>query len=228
MTSIARVAVPSGQIATALTAAAVPAAGWAAHAVTLHRRLAAAGRDPLTGALRREVWEPRLQQFIDRYGNNALLLICDVDHFKRFNDDFGHHVGDLVLQTTAARLKHWAGSRGVVGRMGGDGGDEFVVARWVGVGRRTIRLDQLNRALREPIQISDGQFVDVAVSIGAASPDTIGTRERSQLQRAADVAMYAGKHTGVAVQATREHVDVPSINGRRPGRIGTHAGPEAA
>jgi diguanylate cyclase (GGDEF)-like protein len=228
MTSIARVALPSGQIATALAAAAIPAAGWAAHNVVWHRRLAEASRDKLTGALRREAWEPRIQRFIDRYGDHALTLVCDVDHFKRFNDDFGHAVGDLVLKTTAARLMSWAGSRGIVGRMGGDGGDEFVACAWVGASRRTIRLGQLNRALREPIPTGDDQAVDVAVSIGAAAPDVMGTRDRERLQRAADVAMYAGKHTGRPVQAARAHADVPSINGRRPGRIGTHAGPEAA
>ncbi|MFD4528421.1 GGDEF domain-containing protein [Streptomyces sp. NPDC058470] len=228
MTSIARVALPSGTITTALAAAAIPAAGWAAHNVVWHRRLADASRDKLTGALRRDAWEPRIQRFITRYGDNALLLICDVDHFKTFNDDFGHHVGDLVLKSTASRLMEWAGSRGIVGRMGGDGGDEFVVGAWVGAGRRSLRLDQLNRALREPVDTGDGPAVDVAVSIGAAAPDVIGTRDRERLQRAADVAMYAGKHTGQPVLATRAHADVATINGRRPGRIGTHAGPEAA
>ncbi|MFF5147850.1 GGDEF domain-containing protein [Streptomyces sp. NPDC013157] len=227
MTSV-RVALSSGTVAAALAAAAIPAAGWAAHSVVWHRRLAEASRDKLTGALRREAWEPRIQRFIDRYGDNALVLVCDVDHFKDFNTDFGHHAGDLVLKDTAARLTAWAGRHGIVGRMGGDGGDEFVVCTWVGAGRRTIRLDQLSRALREPIDTGNGQFVDVAVSIGAAAPDGIGSRDRSRLQRAADVAMYAGKHSGRVVQATRAHADVVSINGRRPGRNGTHAGPEAA
>ncbi|MEV6404014.1 GGDEF domain-containing protein [Streptomyces bobili] len=228
MTSIARGALPSGTIITALAAAAIPATGWAAHNVLWRRRLAAASRDKLTGALRRDAWEPRMQRFITRYGDSALVLICDVDHFKTFNDDFGHHVGDLVLKSTAARLMAWAGNRGIVGRMGGDGGDEFVVCAWVGAGRRTSRLDQLNRSLREPIHTGGGAAVDIAVSIGAAAPDVIGTRDRERLQRAADVAMYAGKHSGQAVLATRAHADVASINGRRPGRIGTHAGPGAA
>lgn len=228
MTSVPRVALSPGTITTVLAAAAIPAAGWAAHSVVWHRRLADASRDKLTGALRREAWEPRIQRFIDRYGDNALLCVCDIDHFKQFNDDFSHHVGDLVLKHTADRLMSWAGHHGIVGRLGGDGGDEFVVCAWVGAGRRTLRLDQLNRALREPIPIGDGQFVDVSVSIGAAAPDAIGSRDRSQLQRAADVAMYAGKHRGQAVQATRAHAGAVSINGRRPGRIGTHAGPEAA
>ncbi|MGW1364544.1 GGDEF domain-containing protein [Streptomyces chartreusis] len=227
MTSTARVMWPARTVTTALAAAAIPAAGWAAHSIVWHRRLAEASRDKLTGALRREAWEPRIQWFIDRYGDNALVLIGDVDHFKSFNDDFGHHVGDLVLKSTAARLMAWAGRNGIVGRMGGDGGDEFVACAWVGAGRRHIRLDQLNHALSQPIPTSDG-MVDIAVSIGAAAPDIIGTRDRSLLQRAADTAMYAGKHGGQPVLATRAHADVVSVNGRRPGRIGTHAGPEAA
>ncbi|WP_372412035.1 GGDEF domain-containing protein [Streptomyces luteireticuli] len=216
------------QCALFLTTVAVPLTGWTVHAVALHRRLAAAGRDPLTGALRRESWEPQVQRFINRYGDNALVLVRDIDHFKRFNDDYGHAVGDLVLATTAARIIQWAGSRGVVGRLGGDGGDEFIIAAWVGPGRRTVRLDQLNQALHEPVPTGDGHTVPVAVSVGAASADVIGTRDRSRLMRAADAAMYAGKHTGTVIQANIEHADAPSINGRRAGRLGTHTVARAA
>ncbi|GAA2264782.1 hypothetical protein GCM10010232_66200 [Streptomyces amakusaensis] len=110
------------------------------------------------------------------------------------------------------------GSRGLVGRLGGD---EFAAITRIGTGRRTLRLDQLNRALRRPITTSDGA-VDIAVSIGAASPDTLKTRTLFTLLRAADIAMYDGKRTGHAIEARPEHHRVPSVNGRHPGRPGTH------
>lgn len=211
-----------------IVAVAVPLAGWTVHAVALHRRLAEAGRDQLTGALRRESLIPQAQRLVNRYRSKALVLICDIDHFKRFNDQFGHAVGDRVLADTAARITEWAGSHGAVGRLGGDGGDEFIVVTRVDARRRALRLDQLMQALREPITTEDGRQVDVAVSVGAASPDTMGTRDLSTLMRLADAAMFDGKHTGIAIQASPEHADVETVNGRRAGRLGTHAVVRAA
>ena len=74
--------------------------------------------------------------------------------------------------------------------------------------------------LHTPVVLDDGRTVDVAASIGAATPDVIGTRDLSQLQRAADAALYDGKHTGHPHLATKDHATLPSINGRRAGRPG--------
>jgi GGDEF domain-containing protein len=88
--------------------------------------------------------------------------------------------------------------------------------------RRKVRLAQLVQMLRTPVTLDDGQVVDVAASVGAATCDIVGTRDLSALQRAADAAMYAGKHTGRAVLAGPQHATAPSINGRRAGRPGTN------
>ncbi|MFE1265728.1 hypothetical protein ACFW5X_35170, partial [Streptomyces albogriseolus] len=63
--------------------------------------------------------------------------------------------------------------------------------------------------------------VDVAASVGAATPDVIGARDLTRLQRAADAALHDGKHSGRAVLATAAHAATPSANGRRAGRPGT-------
>jgi diguanylate cyclase (GGDEF)-like protein len=55
-------------------------------------------------ALRRNAWHSRIQRCIDHYGDNTLLLICDVDHFKDVNDTMSHAAGDVVLIATAVRL----------------------------------------------------------------------------------------------------------------------------
>ncbi|MFF8193587.1 hypothetical protein ACF05L_22720 [Streptomyces bobili] len=81
--------------------------------------------------------------------------------------------------------------------------------------------------LRIPV-VLDGQAVDVAASVGAAALDVIGTRDLSVAQRAADAALYDGKHSGRAVLATKEHATVPSVNARRAGRPGTAIGGRAA
>ncbi|WP_329028218.1 hypothetical protein [Streptomyces sp. NBC_00690] len=65
-----------------LTAAAIPLALAVADAIRLRRRLAAAGRDRLTGALRRENWTPRAQRPLDRHHDQAVVLICTGDPLK--------------------------------------------------------------------------------------------------------------------------------------------------
>ncbi|AJC62013.1 hypothetical protein GZL_p00083 (plasmid) [Streptomyces sp. 769] len=90
------------------------------------------------------------------------------------------------------------------------------------------RLAQLVRMLHTPVVVDDGRSIDVAASVGAATPDMIGVRDLTRLQRAADAALYDGKHSGRAVLATAAHTTMPSINGRRAGRPGTAAWGRAA
>lgn len=226
MTSTVRVQAPIGQRALFITTLAVPLTGWTVHAVSLHRKLAAARRDPLTGLLGRDGFTTRARQITDRYGDSALVVLVDLDHFKQINDGpGGHAAGDRVLAATATRLTAWAGSRGAAARLGGD---EFAVAVRIGPARRELRLTQLTQLLAQPVPVDDSTLVGVAASVGAASPDILGTTDLSLLQRAADAAMYAGKHTGRPVLAGPQHATEPSINGRRAGRPGTHTLGQAA
>ncbi|MFG2527038.1 GGDEF domain-containing protein [Streptomyces sp. NPDC048516] len=104
-----------------ITTAAMPLAGWTVHAISLHRKLASVRRDPLTGLLGRDGYTTKARQTLDRYGDSALVTLVDLDHFKQINDGRGGHAaGDRVLVAPAQRLTSWAGSRGAVGRLGGD------------------------------------------------------------------------------------------------------------
>ncbi|MBV1957243.1 GGDEF domain-containing protein [Streptomyces sp. BV333] len=201
-----------------ITAAAVPLTGWAVHAVALHKQLAATRKDPLTGLLRRDSYTARARQLLARHGDKVTVVMVDADKFKAINDSLGHEAGDTVLASIAARLTAWAGPRAAIGRLGGD---EFAVVLELAADRRTQRLEQLVRMLHTPVVLDGGRTVDVAASVGAATPGVLGTRDLTLLQRAADAALYDGKHSGRAVLATRQHVTVPSINGRRAGRPGT-------
>lgn len=218
MSSPLRVHSRFGQRTLLLTTAAVPLTGWTVHALALHRRLAAAKKDPLTGLLRRDAYTARARQVLRRHGDDTVMVLVDQDHFKDVNDRLSHAAGDTVLRATADRLNAWAGPGAAVGRLGGD---EFSVVLHLPRSRRDVRLAQLVRMLRIPVVLDDGQAVDVAASVGAAAMDVIGTRDLSVAQRAADAALYDGKHSGRAVLATKEHTKVPSINGRRAGRPGT-------
>ncbi|MDX3523703.1 GGDEF domain-containing protein [Streptomyces scabiei] len=218
MSSLLRVQGRIGQRTLLLTTAAVPLTGWAVHAVALHKQLAATKRDPLTGLLRRDAYTARARRLLARHGDDTALVMVDADHFKAVNDTMGHPAGDAVLTAFGARLTAWAGPRAAVGRLGGD---EFAVVLELPATRREQHLAQLVRMLHTPVVLDDGRTVDVAASVGAATPDAIGTRDLTALQRAADAALYDGKHSGRAVLATAAHTTVPSVNGRRAGRPGT-------
>lgn len=203
-----------------LTAAALPLAGWTVHALALHRRVAATRKDPLTGLLRRDTYTARARHILRRHGDTAAVIMVDQDHFKAINDGLGHAAGDAVLTATAARLIAWAGPSASIGRLGGD---EFAIVLHLPRACREERLAQLVQMLHTPVVLDNGQAVDVAASIGAATPDVLGSRDLTQLQRAADAALYSGKHSGRAVLATAQHLAVRSVNGRRAGRPGTAA-----
>ncbi|WP_327169948.1 GGDEF domain-containing protein [Streptomyces subrutilus] len=208
-----------------ITTAAVPLTGWVVHAVALHKKLAATKRDPLTGLLRRDSYTARARRLLARHGDDTVVVMVDADRFKAINDGLGHEAGDTVLASIGARLTAWAGPRAAIGRLGGD---EFAVVLELTAARREQRLEQLVRMLHTPVVLDDGRTVDVAASVGAATPDVLGTRNLPALQRAADAALYDGKHSGRAVFATAQHVTVPSINGRRAGRPGTSVWGRAA
>ncbi|MER5719660.1 GGDEF domain-containing protein [Streptomyces sp. NPDC002132] len=224
MSSLLRVQGRFGQRTLLLTTAAVPLAGWAVHATVLLKQLARADRDPLTGLLRRDAYTVRARRLLARRDNPAVVMV-DADHFKAVNDTMGHPAGDAVLQATAARLTAWAGPHAAVGRLGGD---EFAIVLELPAARREVRLEQLMRMLRTPVTLDDGQVVNVAASVGAATCDIVGTRDLSTVQRAADAALYEGKHSGRAILATAAHAAVPSVNGRRAGRPGTDVWGRAA
>jgi diguanylate cyclase (GGDEF)-like protein len=218
MSSLLRVQGQIGPRTLLLTTAALPLTGWAVHAVALHKQLAKTRRDPLTGLLRRDAYTARARRILARHGDDTAVVMIDADRFKAINDGLGHAAGDTVLASIAARLTAWAGPRAAIGRLGGD---EFAVVLELTADRREQRLEQLVRMLHTPVVLDDGHTVDVAASVGASTPDAIGTRDLTMLQRAADSALYDGKHSGRAVLATAQQAKVPSINGRRAGRPGT-------
>lgn len=227
MNPVLRGQAPLGQRALVLTAAALPLAlaGWGMHATALHKQLAKNRRDPLTGLLRRDAYTTRARRILTRSGPTTAVIIVDADHFKQINDTAGHPVGDAVLAAFGTRLTTWAGPRASVGRLGGD---EFAAVLDLPADSRPHRLEQLVRSLHTPVALDNGRTIDVAASVGVATSDILGTRDLTTLQRAADAALYAGKHTGRAHLATPAHTTVPSINGRRAGRPGTALWEQAA
>ena len=169
---------------------------------TLSRDLAAMRReamlDPLTGVSNRRAFERRLTAEIDEAdgtGAPLVLVMVDIDHFKQFNDRFGHLVGDQVLRLVATTLAANIKGQDCVARIGGE---EFAILL-----PRTEAADatKLADAIRSAIQAktlvsrSTGQQLGrVTASFGIA-PHRPG-RPADELVAAADRCLYAAKANG--------------------------------
>ena len=127
-------------------------------------------KDPLTGLPNRRHISAVLEREIDRVarsGEAALLLMLDIDHFKRVNDSHGHLAGDVVLQSVARTLESCVRPMDTVGRYGGE---EFAIVLptcQFGFGR--VVAERVRRAIEStPIRISPSLTLDITVSIGGA------------------------------------------------------------
>ncbi len=91
------------------------------YGVTERSLIGEMGLDSLTGVLN---WQAARARITELLSGNGALLICDIDHFKRINERFGHRAGDECLQAAAQTLGRLIGERDILGR---SGGDEFVI-----------------------------------------------------------------------------------------------------
>ena len=186
-------------------------------------------RDELTGLLGRRAFN-----MMGGLGRQYAIAVCDVDHFKQFNDTYGHDAGDQALRMVASRLSQVGGG----GRVFRYGGEEFLVvfrgrsaaqaAPFVDAVRTAIAgtafvLRSPNRPARRPLRRAEarsytGQQTSVKLTI------SIGVADRSQRHStpelvldAADAALYQAKAAG------RNCVQISIGAGRAP----SHATPPA-
>ncbi len=151
--------------------------------------------DPLTGLPNRALLLDRLSQTLERtrrHDGTVAVVFLDLDHFKLFNDSFGHARGDELLRACAGRLQGAVREADTIARFGGD---EFVVIldgtdraedAWVAAHR-------IMDALQAPITIA-GAAHEVTASAGFVLATDDSTAE--DLLRDADTAMYQAKRSG--------------------------------
>ncbi|MCU0627236.1 MAG: sensor domain-containing diguanylate cyclase [Gemmatimonadaceae bacterium] len=155
-----------------------------------------ANTDALTGLLNRGAFDDALRREIaeaDRYGRPVGLIVCDVDHFKRVNDLFGHDAGDEVLKAVATSLTAGVRDIDLVARYGGE---ELVVLLVQSDLAHTWEVaDRLRAAIEgRTIPVGD-QLLRVTASFGvAAYPETAHLGD--ELFPAADRALYEAKREG--------------------------------
>lgn len=151
---------------------------------TLVRTRGDGRRDPLTGVLDRSTFGRRFAEV-----RPSTLLLVNIDHFKRLNDQHGHEVGDAVLQEVAARLEAVAPPDALVARTGGD---LFAVA--LPSSRDARAVATAIRAATHADPFAHG--VRVTVSIGVASAGPASPLSLDEISRRADAALYAAKARG--------------------------------
>lgn len=153
-------------------------------------------RDPLTGLYNRRFFLDYAKRELKRCaagGRPASLISLDVDHFKKFNDTYGHETGDAVLEGLSDVLSKIFRQADVPCRIGGE---EFIVMMPGCAGDRALeRAEQLREAVERMALRHGGQTLAVTISSGVAVFGENGETV-ADLMQAADEALYAAKAAG--------------------------------
>lgn len=125
---------------------------------------------------------------------STVVLLCDLDHFKKINDTYGHVTGDAVLQEVAKRLLASVRSYDFVGRYGGE---EFIVALSnCDPSFAMARAESMRSAISsQPIETPSGPL-EVTASVGVLSSHEWGLRPVEEIVHAVDLALYEAKAAG--------------------------------
>lgn len=148
--------------------------------------------DQLTGMLNRKALEARtveLEQQSKISGQPVGLVVCDIDHFKGVNDQYGHATGDAVLTDFAYRIRRELRAYDLAYRLGGE---EFVI---LVPGATLDRTSQLAERLRVAVSAEPMQGIAVTASFGVAASGEEGLEFRSLFEEA-DEALYRAKAAG--------------------------------
>lgn len=154
-----------------------------------------ATHDPLTGLLNRRAVLERLDDKFTHMGIGDTVLcagICDIDHFKRINDTFGHQTGDDVLCKLSRILESITGEEDCIGRIGGE---EFLIVTSASSEEEiAARFERYRQQIAETRLMTRSGALSISVSIGVAS--SLDKSTVDELLAAADSALYDAKNQG--------------------------------
>lgn len=152
--------------------------------------------DGLTGLYVHRYFQSRLEEEVkraERYKEPLSLVMMDIDHFKRFNDQYGHLGGDAVLKAVAAVLRTGLSPSELAARYGGE---EFtLVLPRVDKSAALERAEALRQAVAAMKVDFDGQSLSVTVSLGVASYPKDAMTKKGLIE-VTDQALYASKENG--------------------------------
>lgn len=155
-----------------------------------------ADRDGLTGIANRRYFEARLREEYtrwQRYGGELSILLFDLDHFKKINDQFGHVVGDTVLREMAQRVSHVVRAQDTFGRFGGE---EFaLLLPCTPLEDAMLVAEKIRNTIGDRAVDVQGVDVPVTASVGGAAARA-GVPAYEALINEADAALYSAKRQG--------------------------------
>ncbi len=154
-----------------------------------------AERDHLTSLYNRLSISNQAKDMLSPYGRSCAIILIDLDHFKKINDQYGHPCGDTVLQITAHVLQNAIRHKDVVGRFGGE---EFIVLMQdTHIEDAMLVAERIRSTLAATVIQHEGiADFQITASLGVASifsgPDSL----LEHLVHHADIALYKAKHAG--------------------------------
>jgi two-component system cell cycle response regulator len=154
-------------------------------------------RDGLTKAFNKKYFTDRLESeltFALRHESPLVLVMFDIDHFKKVNDTHGHQAGDLVLSELSTLLTSALRAEDVFARYGGE---EFaVICRGTDLSQAQVVGERMRKAVEKYRFVHEGTTIPVTISIGIASLPDPAIKDATDLVARADKALYQSKHGG--------------------------------
>lgn len=165
-----------------------------------HSNYLLAVTDPLTGIYNRRKFTEHLEKalvYASQTGKNTSIIMVDIDHFKKVNDDYGHLIGDEVIKAIVEKIKSCLRKQDILMRFGGE--EFFALLPGEEKQNAMFVADRIRDCIaQKPIRLN-GLSIPITVSIGVstASRDAVETQETKEaLFHTADKALHQAKNAG--------------------------------
>jgi|GEM_PF-656751 len=173
-----------------------------------------ADMDQLTGVLNRTTFQTHYELLPK---HSRVMVLFDIDDFKKINDTYGHNTGDLVLMEITNRLRTVVRSGDLLGRLGGE---EFGLASHsLAQSEARKQAERIRKIVADTPFDCEDVTVDVTISVGL-SIDSTGSRPFDSIRHEADIALYAAKAQGKNSVVTYDREVLQKDNPAYPPRKG--------
>jgi two-component system cell cycle response regulator len=150
--------------------------------------------DPLTRTLNRRALMERLgaeMERVRRYNTALSLLLIDIDHFKNFNDTYGHEVGDLVIRKLGRLLDRETRDEDIACRFGGE--EFLLIMPRISLPEAIARAEAIKDQVKKLTVRRSGGTIGISAGVAVYPQDGVGS---SEILRAVDAALYQAKRNG--------------------------------